>query len=547
MILDTIANNYPLFMFGALMLFFISGYQISFSLIAVGFIFGSIAHLNNDMHIQNFAAIPENIWGSVMINDTLLAIPFFTLMGLILERCGLAEDLLDNIAKLFGPVNGGLTYAVIFVGAILAATTGIVAASVIAMGLISLPIMLRYNYDKKIACGTIIASGTLAQILPPSLVLIILADQLGQSVGDMYKGALVPSMMLIVFYISYITIIGKLSPKKIPSAHHTFSHKIPHKHIIKETLPALLGITLSLVFLIPPDTIFDQSHISLYNFYGFLSLGILFLILWPIYKNKNSEISKIIIDILSAIIPPIFLIFLVLGTIFQGICTPTEAGAMGAMGAILLGFLRKKLTFIRLKEATEKTIKLASFVMFILIGARIFTFTFYNLDGHLFIESLFGNLPGGVLGFLIIINIMIFFLAFFLDFFEIVFILVPLLMPIAQNLGIDLIWFGIILGLNLQTSFMTPPFGFSLFYMRSVAPKTRYFDEIIQNYIEPISTVDVYKSVIPFLIIQVITVILVIIFPEIVIIEYNTAIDLSTIDNKLPQIPHFIDPLLFIK
>lgn len=546
MIMDFIANSYPLLMFITLLAFFILGYQISFSLMAVALIFGLIAHLNGDMHLNNFAALPENIWGSVMINDTLLAIPFFTLMGLILERCGIAEDLLDNIAKLFGPVSGGLAYAVIFVGAILAATTGIVAASVIAMGLISLPIMLRYHYDRKVACGTIIASGTLAQILPPSLVLIILSDQLGQSVGDMYKGALLPSLLLIAFYCFYIFGTGKICPKKLPAANYIFSQDVSHKKIILEASPIFISIFLSLLLFFPAGTMIDTQKIAPSHFYSLIIISIIGLLSLPLLRNRNTPLFLIIKNIIQSIIPPLFLIFLVLGTIFQGICTPTEAGAMGACGAILLSFFRKKLSHTLLKEATIKTTELATFVMFILIGARIFTFTFYNLDGHHFIEGLFGNLPGGVLGFLLIVNIMIFFLAFFLDFFEIVFILVPLLAPIAQALGIDLIWFGVILGLNLQTSFMTPPFGFSLFYMRSVAPKEKYFDEKIRGYIEGIKTTEIYKSVMPFLVIQLIVVLLVIIFPEMVIFENQDNIDLTVIESQLPKLPPLKDPILFL-
>lgn len=530
-------------MFPVLFAFFLIGYQITFSLMATGFIFGLLAIYFDFMPYEAFTAIPDNLWGRVMANDTLLAIPFFTFMGLILERSGMAEDLLENVAKLFGKIRGGLAYAVILVGVILAATTGIVAASVMTMGLIALPIMLRYGYDRKIACGAIAASGTLAQIVPPSLVLIILADQLGKSVGDMYQAAFIPSMLLIVCYCGYVFLMTLRYPQSLPPSNTSFEG-CEHKHLIYALMPVLVICTYIMCILFVP-----QSFIP----YGINGLGftLVLIILTFLYmgflKYKNPIIAKHVQSVIFAIIPPIILIFLVLGTIFQGIATPTEAGAAGAAGAVILSLLRKKLDRPQMKQAIEKTINLSSFVMFILIGARIFTLIFYNLNGHHAVESLFLNLPGGAIGFLIIVNVMIFFLAFFLDFFELVFILVPLLTPIATKLGIDIIWFGIILGLNLQTSFMHPPFGFSLFFLRSVAPKEPYIDVATQKQIAPITTMQIYKGAVPFLCIQLLVMTLVIIFPELAQVGGQSQGDLDLIYQQLPVLEPLKDPMGFLE
>ena len=433
-----IANMAPL-MFGALVVFLLFGYPVAFALAANGIVFGLIGIELGLLQPALFQALPERIFG-IMANDTLLAIPFFTFMGLILERSGMAEDLLDTIGQLFGPMRGGLAYAVIFVGALLAATTGVVAASVISMGLISLPIMLRYGYDKRLASGVIAASGTLAQIIPPSLVLIIMADQLGKSVGDMYEGAIIPGLVLTSLYVGYVAILSIIKPNSCPA------------------LPA---------------------------------------------EARTLRGFKLILRVLTTLVPPLLLIFLVLGTIFLGIATPTEGGAMGATGALILAIGRKRLSWKLLKQAMETTGKLSSFVVFILVGSTVFGLVFRGVNGDLWVEHLLLGLPGGQVGFLIVVNILVFVLAFFLDFFELSFIIVPLLAPVADKLGIDLVWFGVLLAVNMQTSFMHPPFGFALFYLRSVAPAS-------------VKTTDIYWGAIPFVCIQIIMVALIIIFPNIV-------------------------------
>jgi len=407
-----------------------------------------------------FQALPDRIFG-VMSNDTLLAIPFFTFMGLILERSGMAEDLLDTIGQLFGPVRGGLAFAVIFVGAILAATTGVVAASVISMGLISLPIMMRYGYDQRVATGVIAASGTLAQIIPPSLVLIIMADQLGRSVGDMYQGALIPGLVLTCMYVGYVALVAVFKPAYVPA--------------------------------LPPEA-------------------------------RTLRGVKLFVRVLTTLLPPLMLIFLVLGTIFLGVATPTEGGAMGAFGALAMAVLRKRLSWALLKQAMESTAKLTTFVVMILVGARVFSLTFYGVEGHLWVEHLLSNLPGGRIGFLVAVNLLIFFLAFFLDYFELSFIVVPLLAPVAEKLGIDLIWFGVLLGVNMQTSFMHPPFGFALFYLRSVAPPS-------------VKTSQIYWGAVPFVLIQIIMVGLIITFPQLVTmgLETQEKIDTDKVEIIVPD------------
>ena len=453
-----IANMAPI-IFVSMVMFMLVGFPVAFALAANGVVFGLIGIELGLLGPQLFQALPDRIFG-VMANDTLLAIPFFTFMGLILERSGMAEDLLDTIGQLFGPLRGGLALAVIFVGALLAATTGVVAASVISMGLISLPIMLRYGYDKKLASGVIAASGTLAQIIPPSLVLIIMADQLGKSVGDMYAGAFLPGFVLTGLYVGYVVLVAIFKP---------------------EWAPAL-----------------------------------------PL-EARSLRGMKLLFRVMTTLVPPLFLIFLVLGTIFLGIATPTEGGAMGATGALIMAIARKRLSLKLLKQAMETTAKLTTFVVFILVGARVFSLTFYGVDGHRWVEHLLTGLPGGQLGFLIVTNVLVFLLAFFLDFFELSFIVVPLLGPVADKLGIDLIWFGILLAVNMQTSFMHPPFGFALFYLRSVAPPS-------------IKTTDIYWGAIPFVCIQIIMIGLVIAFPGMVSwnLDKDAVVDLDSVKIDMP-------------
>jgi tripartite ATP-independent transporter DctM subunit len=439
--------------------FLLSGIPVAFGLAATGLLFGFIGMEAGLFGGTMFQALPQRVFG-IMQNDTLLAIPFFTLMGIILERSGMAEDLLETVGQVFGPVRGGLAIAVILVGALLAATTGVVAATVIAMGLISLPVMLRYGYDKRLASGVIAASGTLAQIIPPSLVLIVLADQLGASVGDMYKGALLPGLGLVGLYLLFVFTITLIQPAAAPA------------------MPA---------------------------------------------SARTLHGSALALRVLTTLVPPLVLIFLVLGTIFLGIATPTEGGAMGAAGALLLALARGRLSRLQLTQAMDSTTRLTTFVIFILIGSTIFTLVFRGLDGDVWVEQLFKQLPGGVLGFLIVVNLMVFVLAFFLDFFEIAFIVVPLVGPIAAKLGIDPIWFGVMLAVNMQTAFMHPPFGFALFYLKSVAPKS-------------IRTADIYWGAIPFLVIQLVMVVVVLSVPQIVL--RDAPADASSVT----EIPIDVDP-----
>ena len=469
-----IENMAPL-MFAALVVFLLLGYPVSFALGAIGLSFGFLGVHLNLLHAELFQALPERLFG-IMANDTLLAVPFFTFMGLILERSGMAEDLLNTVGQLFGPVRGGLAYAVIFVGALLAATTGIVAASVISMGLISLPIMLRYGYDRRLASGVIAASGTLAQIIPPSLVLIVLADQLGKSVGDMYAGAFIPGFTLTGLYVLYVLWWTTIHPDMAPA--------------------------------LPPEA-------------------------------RTLRGLKLLRRVMLVLIPPLALIFLVLGTIFLGIATPTEGGAMGATGALALALINRRLNWSLLKQAMNSTAKLSSFVLFILVGSTVFSLTFRGVNGDLWVEHLLTGLPGGQIGFLIVVNLLTFVLAFFLDFFELAFIIVPLLGPVADKLGIDLIWFGVLLGVNMQTSFMHPPFGFALFYLRSVAPAREYLDKISGKPTAPVTTGQIYWGAVPFVVIQLIMVGILIAFPGMVTSALKkSAVDPSRIEILIPA-PEF--------
>jgi len=445
-------------MFVALVVLLLLGYPVAFALAANGLLFAIIGIQAGFFDFVLLQALPERVYG-ILSNSTLLAIPFFTFMGLVLERSGMAEALLDTIGQLFGTLRGGLAYAVIFVGALLAATTGVVAASVIAMGLISLPVMLRYGYDRRLASGVIAASGTLAQIIPPSLVLIVLADQLGVSVGDMYRGALLPGLVLTGLYVLYVLGITIVQPAAAPA--------------LPPEARALRGMALA----------------------------------------RRAAVSML---------PPLVLIFLVLGTIFLGIATPTEGGALGAVGALLLAALHRRLNLTLLKQAMDSTMKLTSFVVFILIGSTVFSLVFRGVDGDRWVEQLLTQLPGGALGFLVVVNLLVFVLAFFLDFFEIAFILIPLLAPVAMKLGIDLVWFGVLLGVNMQTSFMHPPFGFALFYLRSVAPKD-------------VKTSDIYWGAVPFVLIQIVMIVLVLAFPSLV--GVNAPAGNEIIEIQLPTDP----------
>ena len=446
-------------MFGGLIAVMLIGFPVAFSLAALGLICGLVSIHLGFFPPEYLGNLPLRIFG-ILSNDLLLAIPFFTFMGAILERCGLAEDLLDGCGQLFGTLPGGLAYAVVVVGAVLGAVTGTVAASVIAMGVISLPIMMRYRYNMRMATGVIAASGTITQLIPPSLVLIVLADQLGRSVGDMYKGAIGPALVQIMIFLAFVAIVAAIKPGHVPP--------------------------------LPPEA---------RTLHG-----------WPLAKR-----------VLGGMIPPIALIFLVLGTLFMGVATATEAGAMGAVGAMVLAALHRRLTWTLMRQGMETTMRITAMVIFILIGATVFSLVFQGVDGGLWIEHKLAALPGGTVGFLIFVCVFVFLLAFFLDFFEIAFIIVPLLAPVAQSMGIDLIWFGVLLCVTLQTSFMHPPFGFALFYLRGIAPKE-------------VKSSDIYWGAVPWVILQLAMADIVIFWPGLVTMwmEKPQQIDLDKVRIEIP-------------
>jgi tripartite ATP-independent transporter DctM subunit len=454
------ANLAPL-MFVGMILFMLIGYPAAFSLAATGLFFGFIGIEFGLIRADFLGNLTYQLFG-IISNDLLLAIPFFTFMGAILERCGLAEDLLDSIGQLFGPIRGGMSYAVIFVGAILGAITGTVAASVIAMGVISMTPMLKYGYSTRHTMGVIAASGTITQLIPPSLVLVVLADQLGRSVGDMYAGAIGPSLIQVALFCIWVAILSIIRPQDVPA------------------LP-LEARTL----------------------HG-----------WPLLKKC-----------LRGIIPSLGLIFLVLGTIFMGLATPTEAGAMGVVGAIALAAFYGTLSWPLLYQGMSSTMRITAMVVYILIGARVFSLVFQGVGGKEWIEHLLTTLPGGQLGFLVFVNLFIFVIAFFLDFFEIAFIIIPLLAPAADKLGIDLIWFGVLVCANIQTSFMHPPFGFALFYLRGIAPPS-------------VKTSEIYWGAIPWVVLQVILVAIVILWPGSVTywLDKKSNVDPSKIQIDIPQV-----------
>ncbi len=525
----------PPLMFGGLILFMLIGYPVSFTLSALGLFFGAIGIAEGFFGLGYLQAIPGRIFGNVLSNDLLLAIPFFTFMGAVLEKCGLAEAMLDSMGQLFGPIRGGLGYSVIIVGFILGAITGTVAAQVIAMALISMPVMIRYGYNMRYTTGVLAASGTITQLVPPSLVLIVLADQLGKSVGDMYLGAWGPSVFQILLFALYTFILSLVRPHWVPA-------------VPKESR-TLTG--------------------------------------WALWKKC-----------LMGIIPSAVLIFVVLGTMMLGLATPTEAGAMGAVGAIVLAVIHhrefsrggKRMFAVGLiacavgmaiatlelpavlfeiafaimyaaivwlcveafrilelrqliKQGYEQTMRITAMVTFILIGSTCFSIVFFGVDGNKWLESLLTSLPGGPWGFLLFINVFIFFLAFFLDFFEIAFIILPMIAPTAQKMlaplvGADnaMIWFGVILCVNMQTSFMHPPFGFALFYLRGVAPRE-------------VKSSDIYMGALPWVGLQAIMVALVVAFPTMVtfLLEGPSKIDPTKIKIEVPttdygqpdQIPSF--------
>ena len=427
-------------MFVVVFSFIFVGYPVAFSLGGTALIFAAIGVQLGLFDWNLLYAFPQRVFG-VMSNYVLLAVPFFIFMGTMLEKSKLAEDLLKTIGLLFGPMRGGLALAVVVVGTMLAAATGVVGASVVAMGLISLPVMMRYGYAPELACGVITASGTLGQVIPPSVVLVVLADQLGISVGDLFVGSLIPGVMLASMFGLYVVVVAWLRP---------------------EMAPAL-----------------------------------------PMSERAMAR-SSLLRRVLLVMVPPLFLILLVLGSIFAGVATPTEAGALGAVGAMLLAAVNRRLSFRALKETMDETTRLTSMVLFLLIGSTAFALVFRGLNGDLWIEDLLTNLPGGVIGLLIVTNLTVFILGFFIDFFEIAFIIIPLLAPAARHLDVNMVWFGVMIGMNLQTSFLTPPFGFALFYLRGVAPPE-------------ISTSQIYRGAVPFILIQLVGLLMIIIFPELVL------------------------------
>jgi TRAP-type mannitol/chloroaromatic compound transport system permease large subunit len=530
-----IIQNLAPIMFASLIVVLLLGYPAAFSLAFVGLFYALVGIGLGQFQPDFLQALPDRIYG-VMSNDTLLAIPFFTFMGLVLERSGMAEDLLDTIGQLFGTVRGGLAYAVIFVGALLAATTGVVAASVISMGLISLPIMLRYGYDRRFASGVIAASGTLAQIIPPSLVLIVMADQLGKSVGDMYEGAFIPGLALAGMYAVWTLITSIVFPKSTPGlpADAVGFREADNSRGLWSLLLLAIASAIFGWFMMRNSDTHGADFVVLTMFFGILFAFGVAVVNWGLERLTGYRfLSHMAQQTTFVMVPPLFLIFLVLGTIFIGLATPTEGGAMGASGALILGALKRRLTWDLVRQATESTAKLAAFVIFILIGARVFSLTFYGVSGHIWVESLLTSLPGGQLGFLLFVNAFVFVLAFFLDYFELAFIVIPLLGPAAEHLGIDLIWFGVILGVNMQTSFLHPPFGFALFYLRSVAPRESFLDRVTGKLTPGITTGQIYWGAVPFVVIQLLAVISVIMFPGMVM-HYKAG--LSTIDPNKVQI-----------
>ena len=561
-----LAQQFVPLMFITLFIILLTGFPVAFGLAATGLALGFVGIEAGIFPAAMFQALPLRIFG-IMQNDTLLAIPFFTFMGIILERSGMAEDLLETVGQVFGPVRGGVAIAVILVGALLAATTGVVAAAVISMGLISLPVMLRYGYSRTIATGTITASGTLAQAIPPSLVLIVLADQLGRSVGDMYSGALIPGLMLVALYICFIAAVAIFKPAMVPALP-------PEALLFKEDNGATGHKSLLALVLVCAGVGYAWAHVhnglmtqwlersvpSAGDEIVILSLTLASLTgLALAILNKVAKLgllSKLAEQVTFVLMPPLILIFLVLGTIFLGVATPTEGGAMGALGALILALGKRRMSKALLSQALESTAKLASFVLFILIGSTVFSFTFNAADGHIWVEHLFDKIPGGAWGFLLVVNVLVFILGCFIDFFEIAFIVIPLLAPVAEKIlpglvpGMTpdqaMIWFGVIIAMNLQTSFLTPPFGFALFYLRSVAAKFDYKDRVTGKLIPSVKTSEIYKGSIAFIILQLIMVVAVIAFPVLVTggIEKTEELNAEQIMEQLemPKAEEVADP-----
>ncbi len=425
---------WALVMFGVLMVLLMLGYPVVFTLGAVSMLFGSVW-----LGMDFFDLLPLRVWG-IMTNFTLLAVPLFVFMGVVLEKSGLAEDLLETMGLLFGRVGGGLAVSIVLVGALLAATTGVVGATVVTMAVIALPTMLKHGYRAELATGAIAASGTLGQVIPPSIILILLGDVIGVPVGELFVGAVTPGLLLVLLFILYVLLIAKVRPNYAP----------------------------------PINT----DNVSA--------------------KLRDGRLGP---KVLKSLLPPLLLMVAVLGSIFFGVASPTESAAVGAMGALILAAINRRLTLDNLRQAMRQTTLLTSMVFLILIGATAFGLVFRGMGGDMLVEDLMTHLPGGEWGFLAVSMVLIFVLGFFLDFIEICFIVVPIIAPIAKTMGVDLVWFGILIAVNLQTSFLTPPFGFSLFYLKASAPKEVRIGQI-------------YRGIVPFVIIQVVTLALLVVFPR---------------------------------
>lgn len=426
---------WALVMFGVVIAALLIGFPVAFTLGAVSMLFGGLF-----LGLDFFELLPMRIWG-IMTNFTLLAVPLFVFMGIVLEKSGIAAELLETMGMLFGRVRGGLAVSIVIVGALLAATTGVVGATVVTMGVIALPALLKHGYRTELATATIAASGTLGQIIPPSIVLILLADVIGVPVGQLFAGAVVPGFLLITLFIIFILVVAWIKPAYAPAI--------------------------------------------------------------DLRKLQTERDRSLFVAVLIGLLPPLILVLVVLGSIFSGIASPTESAAVGALGAMLLALLRRRLSLPKLQATMRQTTRMASMVFLILIGATTFGLVFRGMGGDMLVEEVMMELPGGALGFLMVSMLIIFLLGFFLDFIEICFIVVPIIAPIAVMMEVDLVWFAILIAMNLQTSFLTPPFGFSLFYLKAVAPRS-------------VRITQIYRGVIPFIVIQLAVLGLLIVFPDVV-------------------------------
>ena len=530
-----IATHLAPLMFVALVLVLMSGVPVVFGLAACALSFALLGIHFGVMPAALLQALPLRLIG-IMKNEMLLAIPFFTMMGLVLDRCGLARDLLETIAEVFGPARGGLAVAVIVVGALLGATTGVVAASVISMGLISLPTMLKRGYDRRWAAGVIAASGSLTQIVPPSLVLIVLADQLNRSVGEMYAAALVPAAMIIGGYLLVVGVVAWRVPGCMPGLPASLGLPSNGRRGLRSLgALALVAALASMLFMQAYPSLLvaigrnvapaPQDEIVLVAFGA--SVAFAFVLALIDRLLRLGVLSPLAQRVSFVLMPPLILIFFVLGTIYAGLATPTEGGAFGAVGSLAMAAARGRLSWGRLLEAALVTTKLSCFVIFILIGSTFFSLVFNCLEGTHWVAALFADLPGGATGLLVFVSMLVFALGFFLDFFEIAFILVPLLAPVAESLGIDLVWLGVLLAVNLQTSFLTPPFGYALFFLRGVAPVADGVDASTGRRVHGVSNGDIYRGVLPFVVVQVVVMALLIAFPRLVSLGNDRAHRLS--------------------